>query len=245
VVLGVVAFVVMLVFTGVLTRPEPLPPSAPIIDTRREDLLVFTRMLDTVALEPELLSGTDSALQHQLHIAESLVNTGSSRDAFQKLEKTIAKAGPAARASLLAAAGLLRHRLRDYPQALLAFRQALAAHDSAWPAAQQTDSAPAMLAARLCFNIAYLFQQFSQPESARRYYQQSLALLSATDSLPWLRFLPALFNNYGVAQELLGDTAAALELYFRAATLLDTLMPTRDAQRLRENRHRLASAGNR
>ncbi len=231
-VVGVAALVLMLALTGVLSQPSTARETRPLLDTRREDLVVFTRMIDTVALEPFFYSGNED-----LAIVESLLNNGSVQSAFQRLDRSRRKAPIEKQLSATAFAGLLRHRLREYPLALQEFQHALSL----------TDSATALLAARLCFNIGHLFQQFSQPESARDYYSQSLRLLhldqdeSVSVRLS-VRFLPGLLNNLGVAHEILGDTGAAFSLYQKAAALLDTTEKHRDAQRLRENIARLSQS---
>lgn len=232
IVVGVAALALMLALTGVLCQPPPAPPARALLDTRHEDLVVFTRMIDTVALEPNFYTNTEEAA-----IAESLLNSGSVQNAFQRLDRSRRKAQSKNRLSTTAFAGLLRSRLREHSLATQEFQDALSL----------TDSSTALLAARLCFNIGYLFQRFGQPESARRYYSQSLRLLRFDDTVltlpdPPAPFLPGLLNNLGVASEILGDTSSALSLYLKAATFLDTTSTHRDAQRLRENIARLRNS---
>lgn len=220
----------MLVLTGVLSRPAPGPEVRPTLDTRREDLIVFTRMIDTVGLEPEFYGNTE-----EFSKIESLINNGSVQTALQRLDRNRRKAPPKNRLSATAFAGLCRSRLREYPLAIREFQDALSL----------TDSNTVLLAARLCFNIGYLFQRFSEPESAKEYYSRSLRLLGfhGDGTVPSdlsIRFLPGLLNNLGVATEAIGDTATALSLYLRAAAFVDTTSTHRDAQRLRENIARLS-----
>jgi hypothetical protein len=215
----------MLVLTGVLAKPARLPPQGPVLKAKTEDLKTYARMLDSVAIEPELLSNAPDAVLRELSRADTMSANGETRDAIARLDRIAQRIKTPGRAFILARIGLLHHQLRDNSATVLAFEQALTDADS-------------LLAARLSFNVGFLFQHHGQPDSARTYYLRTQAVLKAkaAPGEPYLTvpYLAGLLNNLGVA---LSDKPAALDYFRQAAAVLDTLAQTRDASRLLDNLH--------
>ncbi len=223
---GVVVVAFLFMLTRTLSTAVDRTVMIPILSNAGSSLTTLTRTMGDV--EPPVFDR--AALPDKMHEGlkqvDSLVAERDWLEAGELLRKLVKPASPDNAGPIHGYLGFCYHKAAGPDRALAEFRTAL----------DESESEDVELRSQLAFCAGYLFQNYRYPDSALVYYATARSLLR--DSTAAL--LPALLNNIGLANETLGDTAAAIDYYRDAAGLIDTSASDREARTLRDNLRHLA-----
>lgn len=216
---GVVTLIILFFLTRLLSQSPRVEPDRKLTELTKVDLHAYTRMLGGVEIDTTFRTFLSLELSRQLSSIDTMLASRELRDAIARLTKLLqkkeVKKDPLSQAVLYGYIGFAYNELAQPQLALAEFQKGL----------KQIWTLPGPTAARivswLAFNIGYLFQYYSYPESAFFYYRQAEQAVS-NQQTPSSYLLGKLFNNIGVAAEDVGDTSLARDAFFRAATYFDT-----------------------
>jgi len=227
--------VVLVALYGLARTLSTTPPSAvilPILASNSQDLEALTRMVGDIELDSSPTENLPEELAGRLASVDSLIALGEWHPALDRLRRLRRPPEGSAKAVIEEYAGFCHYRSVRPDHALHSFREAMAA-DSGRDRERQF---------RLAFAAGYLFQSRGFADSALALYSTARYYAPAPpeepDSAPGI--LAALLNNFGLARETTGDTAAALELYRSAAAMVDTSVDDPGARTVRDNLRRLS-----
>lgn len=227
VVVGVVVVFALFMLARTLTSSTSTNVIIPYLSASDRDLTALTRMMGEILPEtaqPDL----PEELLPRFRQVDSLLTERNWPAAIERL-RGLVKPTPEDKVAVVhELLGFCYHQSASPDRALNEFRLELAAAPG--------DSTRQFRAA---FCAGYLFQSRGMADSALVLYQQARRFAPG-DTAEAL--VPALLNNLGLAQETLGDTAAALAAYVEAAALVDTGSDSRAARVLRDNLRRLSPA---
>lgn len=227
VVVGVVVLFALFMLTRTLATSADPNVIIPYLSVNDRDLTALTRMMGEVTPDTAR-SDLPEELLPRFRQVDSLLLEYNWPAAIERL-RGLVKPMPGDRVAVVhELLGFCYHRSSSPDRALNEFRLELAAAPG--------DSTRRF---RASFCAGYLFQSRGLADSALVFYRQARRF-APDDTAEAL--VPALLNNLGLAQEALGDTAAALASYREAAALLDTATDSRAARVLRDNLRRLAPA---
>lgn len=227
VVVGVVVIFALFMLARTLTSSTNTNVIIPYLSTNDRDLTALTRMMGEI-LPDTTRSGLPEELMPRFRAVESLLTERNWPAAIERL-RGLVKPTPEDKVALVhELLGFCYHQSASPDRALSEFRMELA-----------TAPGDSTRRFRAAFCAGYLFQSRGMADSALVFYQQArpFAPIDTSQTL-----VPALLNNLGLAQETVGDTAAALAAYHEAATLVDTTVDSRGARVLRDNLRRLTTA---
>ncbi len=226
----IVIFVIFFLAQTLARSPQTKP--APVIELKNVDLNAYTSMLGGIKIDTSLLEIFPVELRRQLISIDTMVANRELRDAIARLNKLQPRTNREAKALIYGYTGFCYYELAQPAAALAEFKKGITLLETL------PGSTSARTLAWLAFNTGYLFQYFSYPESAIHYYHKGESALSVTDRVS-REIAASLFNNYGVALEILADTLKAKTAYLRATEFIDTTSTTPAAEKLRNNIHRL------
>ncbi|NPV14439.1 hypothetical protein HPY86_05860 [candidate division WOR-3 bacterium] len=241
--IGVVAIVILLFLARILSQPPKNEPERKTVELAKVDLIAYTRMLGRVYLDTTLRTVLSPELNRQLASIDTMFENRELRDAIARLTKLLQKKeikrDNVSQAVIHGYIGFAYNELAQPQVALVEFQKGLDI------ARVLSEPAASRITGWLAFNIGYIFQYYSYPESALVYYHQAERSISVQDTAI-KEFAGALLNNLGVAAELTGDSTAARDAFLRATIYIDTAIPTDAAQdqsalpaiRLKRNLHR-------
>ncbi len=228
---GLIIIFIIFLLARTLSRPARIKPET-VTELKKIDLNAYTSMLGEIRIDTSLPVLFSPELCRQLLSIDTMIANRELRDAIARLNKIYHKRNTLEKALLHGYTGFCYHELAQPANALTEFKKGIAL----------LETVPGLTSVRilrwLAFNTGYLFQYFSYPESARNYYRQSVKALAITGQFS-PEFAGALFNNLGVALELLGDTLEAKNAYLQAAGYIDTTADTPQVRKLKTNIHRL------
>jgi tetratricopeptide (TPR) repeat protein len=213
---------------SLVSKPTDTPP-IPFLSSRPTDLGALTRTLGDITLDSAARAAFPAGLNSRLVGVDTLVAQRRFDDAIGLLYRQLKDAEQGTIAAVRAYLGQCCYLSRSADMALMHWRKALAAADTASPA----------LVPWLRFSVGFLFQSHGLPESALVHYRA----MPADRSVPSGLGLAAVLNNTGAALEALADTVEAVRLYSSAIAVLDTLAPAQAAKTISDNRTRLAGPG--
>ncbi|MGQ9678329.1 MAG: hypothetical protein ACUVUD_03510 [bacterium] len=216
--IGGVTLVILFFLTRLLSQ-TPTTAARKFPELTRVDLNAYTRILGGVEIDTTLRATFSPELNRQLSSIDTMLARRELRDAIARLTKLLQKKeikkDPLSQTVLYGYIGYSYNELAQPQVALAEFQKGL---EQIRPLPGPT---AARIAAWLAFNIGYLFQYYSYPESALFYYLQVERAFS-NQQLPSSHLLGKTLNNLGVAAEYVGDTIKAKDAFLRAATYLDT-----------------------
>lgn len=216
---GVVTLIILFYLTRLLSQPPKAEPDRKLTELTKVDLNAYTRMLGGVAIDTTFRTSLSFELSRQLSSIDTMLARRELRDAIARLTKLLSKKeikkDPLSQAVIYGYIGYSYQELAQPQVALAEFQKGLK-QILTLPGPTATS-----IAGWLAFNIGYLFQYYSYPESALFYYRQAEQAVSNQQTSS-LHFFGELLNNLGVAAEGVGDTALARDAFFRAATYFAT-----------------------
>ncbi|MEO0070881.1 MAG: hypothetical protein ABIK39_02180 [candidate division WOR-3 bacterium] len=228
---GVVLLFILFFLTKILSQP-PNPQEPPeSLKLNKVDLIAYSRMLGEIGIDTSFIAILSVDFVRELRSIDTMIANRELRDAIARLGKMKRNKTPLERAVIQGYIGICYNELAQPTEALKAFQEGLKGIDTT------AIDATGRVLGWLAFNAGYLWQNYSLPESALKYYQ--LSQRGVFSLLPAPAFTGALFNNLGVAAEMSGDTLEAKRAYLAATGYIDTTASDRAGQRLKENIHRL------
>lgn len=218
--------------TKILSQPPNPNQRQQSLELNKIDLVAYARMLGGINAIPLAPGNLSANFLQELGSVELMIANRELRDAIAQLSKMKRRRTPLEQAVIEGYIGVCYNELIHPGATLNAFQAGLKLIDTA------TTEIGNRLLGWLAFNTGYLFQYYSLPESAVKYYQRSRTAISNILTDP-PAFAGTLFNNLGVAAEMTGDTVGAKAAYLVATAYIDTTAPDRAGKRLRENLRRI------
>lgn len=228
---GVVLLFILFFLTKILSQP-PNPQERPEkLNLSKVDLIAYSRMLGEIGVDSSVRAILPADFVRELRSIETMVANRELRDAIARLSKMKRNKSPLERAVIQSYIGICYNELAQPNEALAALQEGLKVVDT-------TTANGRRVLGWLAFSAGYLWQNYSLPESAVKYYRLSLKAVSPLLTTP-PAYTGALFNNLGVAAEMSGDTLEARKAFLTASGYIDTTGAYRAGQRLKENIRRL------
>jgi tetratricopeptide (TPR) repeat protein len=224
---GIVALVMLFILARNISTAPPRAVIIPVLSSANPDLETRTRMLGDVELDRAPVAGMSEENRARFAEIDSLIELRDWPAALNLLPGMLNAVAPDRVTVVHDYLGFCYHQAARPDHALFEFREGMNLAGSDRPDLQY----------RLAFCAAYLFQGRGLADSALAFYNLARHYIPADSADP---LLPALLNNYGLAQEATGDTVGALAHYLDAARLVDTTADTRDARVVRDNIRRLS-----
>jgi len=219
---GIVVVVALFMLARTLATSTGHVPPTPMLSLQSRDLATVTRMLGDIERDTAEVGGLPEEIRTRFEDVDSVIGDGNWPEAI-KLLRGLNKSVPEDNLGVYHDyLGFCFYKSASPDYALAEFRSAL-----------KTAGSDPELEARMAFCIGYLFQSRGYADTALVLYD--LARQASGEQLQAMWFAPALLNNLGLASEVTGDTARAIELYGAAATLLDTTGTDRASRTLRDN----------
>lgn len=213
-------FMIFFLIRSITSRTDDAPP-LPLLSGATADLTSMTRTIGDIEIDSATRALFPSDIGLRLTSADSLVREGKWPEASSHLRGLLRSANGGDAAAIRAYLGYCYYRSASPDYALAQFRNSFLLADSALPS----------LTPWLAFSIGYLFQSRGFADSAIGWYEA--AHRSPPTGRPAL--LAAVVNNLGVACEILGDTARAVEMYAQAEAGTDTTENGRSTRTIRDN----------
>lgn len=241
--LGVVVLVILLFLTRILSQPPKSEPERKTAKLTKVDLSAYTRMLGKVYLDTTVRTFLSRELNRQLVSIDTMIKNRELRDAIARLTKLLQRKelrkDATSQAVLYGYIGFSYNELAQPQSALVEFQKGLELTHAL------SGYAASCITGWLAFNVGYIFQYYSYPESALFYYHVAERSLS-TLTPPPTDLAGALLNNLGVAAEFTGDSIAAHDAFIRATMYIDTTVSLDESRgfdaspalRLKRNLHR-------
>ncbi|MGB9741625.1 MAG: hypothetical protein ACPL0F_00450 [bacterium] len=233
VVIAVTVLFALFLLSRTLSQSPPAKPTEKTVSLNRQDLDTYTRMAGSILFDTTLLLPLNPDRHRLLKQVLKMVGNRELADAISRLNRLLRGQPVYEQGLMQLLIGICYYELGQPEPALNAFKT------GARLLATEQNPAPgtARLLALHTFNAGYLFQFYSQPDSARRYYQLSQQALALAQ--PDQRLTAIILNNLALTFEAAGDTQRAQSLYLEAAKLIDTTLNSQSAERIRKNIHRL------
>ncbi len=227
---GVVILFVLFFLARTLSQVPRVASEQKTLELNRIDLIAYTRMLGGVRVDTFVVSRLQPDFVGELRSIDTMMTNRELRDAIARLSKILKKRRSFEQTVIQGYIGVCYNELAQPNAGLKAFQEGL---NLLQPKAESQPQVWGWLA----FNCGYIFQYYSQPESARGYYESARKVLP---ELPGY-FAGWVLNNLGVALEMCGDTTKAREAYFSAVKYIDTTgtHPERAGLRLKGNIQRV------
>lgn len=233
-VIAVAVLFAIFLLSRTLSQAPPAAPAAKALSLKNQDLDTYTRMTGSIMFDSTLIMALNPDRQQQLKALLKMVANRELADVIARLNRMIRKRPAYEQGLMQLLLGSCYYELGQPEPALNAFKTGVSLLDTV----QNRDSNTARLFALLSFNSGYLFQFYSLPDSARRYYQLSHQAVTSIPE-PDQSFAAIILNNLALTFEAAGDIQTARSLYLQAATLIDTTTATPTAERLRKNINRI------
>ncbi|MCL6465599.1 MAG: hypothetical protein K6T77_02440 [candidate division WOR-3 bacterium] len=240
---GVVVLVILLFLSRILSQPPKSEPGRKTAELTKVDLSAYTRMLGKVYIDTTVRTFLSPELNRQLVSIDTMIENRELRDAIARLTKLLQKKelrkDSIGQAVVYGYIGFSYNELAQPQSALVEFQKGLELTHAL------SGRAASCITGWLAFNIGYIFQYYSYPESALFYYRLAERSLSTLTPSP-ADLAGAILNNLGVAAEFIGDSIGAKEAFIRATMYIDTTVSldqsrglnAAPALRLKRNLHR-------
>lgn len=231
-VVAIAVLFALFLLSRTLSQPPPSKSGAEPISLKKQDLDTYTRMTGTIRLDTSIIQSLNPELRKQLQQLLQMVANRELADVIARLNRMLRRRPAYEQGAMQLLIGFCYYELGQPESALKAFKTGVMLLDTL----QNLNPDAARLLAYQAFNAGYLFQLYSQPESARFYYQLSRKAIQLIP-VPDKNFTGILLNNLGLTLETTGDVQNARRLYLEAASCIDTTAATTDAERLKKNIH--------
>lgn len=226
----------LFLLTKTLSRPPQSKPINSLLSLNKQDLDTYTRMIGAIQIDTTLIFCLNSNLRNQMEQVLKMVANRELADAITRLNRMLRRRPAYEQGLIQMLIGFCYYELGQPEPALAAFRTGVKLLDTL----RNRDEYTCRLISLHGFNAGYLFQFYSQPDSARRYYLLSQEIMRSLPH-PDKKLTGAILNNLGVTFETSGDIPNAHSLYLEALNYIDTTLLLPEAERLRKNLNRTST----